>query len=214
MNFDLTRFLIFFPIILISIAIHEFAHCWINYRLGDDTPRMAGRVTLNPLAHLDTFGTIMIVVSSFIGIGFGWGKPAPFNPANFRHPERDRMIGAAAGPISNVLQMLAWASLGLLLQPLAENQPIILLVCFYGVIINASLALFNMLPIYPLDGHHVLGYLVPALRPVIDNPIWGLVFLFLVFNRSLLSNILMPAMRAMVNVCFLAVGWPNPEWLQ
>jgi len=226
MKFDLTQFLIFFPIILISIAIHEFAHCWTTYRLGDDTPKQQGRLTLNPLAHLDTFGTIMIVVSSFAGIGFGWGKASPMNPMNFRHPARDRMLSAAAGPISNLLQMLAWASIGLVVTILLPDSysfeqivlfrpevPITLLICFAGVLINASLAIFNLLPVYPLDGHHILGYFVPVLQPIIDNPMWGLVFLFLVFNRTLLSNVLWPVMRVVIRTCSLAVGWPDvPEW--
>ena len=91
-------FLTYFPILLISVALHEFAHCWTDDRLGDDTARREGRIRLNPLAHLDPMGTLMMVVSAFAGMGFGWGKPSPFNPANFRHPARDRMIGALAGP--------------------------------------------------------------------------------------------------------------------
>jgi len=221
MDPKIVRFFIFFPVILLSIAVHEFAHCWTTDRLGDDTPRQQGRVTLNPLAHLDLFGTIMIVVSSFAGIGFGWGKPSPMNPMNFRHPARGRMLSAAAGPISNLLQMLAWASIGMVVSGILPEKydiiqlfsfdpqvPIVLLLCFAGVLINASLAIFNLLPVYPLDGHHILGYFVPALQPVIDNPMWGLVFLFLVFNKTLLSTILLPIMLAVIRVCSLAVGWP------
>lgn len=212
----LIQFFIFFPIILLSIAIHEFAHCWTTDRLGDDTPRQQGRVTLNPLAHLDLFGTIMIAVSSFAGIGFGWGKPSPMNPMNFRHPARGRMLSAAAGPISNLLQMLAWGSIGLVLQSVlspSTTSIFIVVLCGYGVIINASLAIFNLLPVYPLDGHHILGYFLPSLQPIIDNPMWGLAFLFLVFNKTLLSTVMWPIMRVVVHASSVLTGWSLPEQL-
>jgi len=217
-------FLLFFPIILISVALHEFAHCWTDDRMGDDTPRLAGRVTLNPLVHLDPWGTIMMAISAFWGVGFGWGKPSPFNPQNFRNPALGRMIGAIAGPLSNILQMFAWASLGLLLQLLFAPHVSLMEIldgsggwlgvaftlCLYGVIINASLAIFNMLPIYPLDGHHVLSYFVPASwRPILDNPIWGLVLLFLIFNGHVLGVVLHPLQNGAIYVTRLLVGWPG-----
>ena len=220
----LLGFLLFFPIILLSVAIHEFAHCWTADRLGDDTPRLAGRVTLNPLAHLDPLGTIMMVVSSFAGFGFGWGKPSPMNPNNFRNPAQGRMITAIAGPLSNFLQMFAWASLGLLFQSLfAQHASFLALLdnseswlgitmrlCFSGVLINATLAIFNLLPVYPLDGHHVLSYLAPpSWRTVIDNPIWGLVLLFLVFNGKFLGVIMEPLQIGAFYVTHLVVGWPQ-----
>jgi Zn-dependent protease len=213
MDEKIRQFLIFFPIILFSIAVHEFAHCWITDRLGDDTPRLEGRVTFAPWKHWDLFGTIMIAVSSFSGIGFGWGKSSPMNPMNFRHPERDRMISAVVGPISNLLQMLAWASLGLLVQrlPMIDDNIMYLLqeICFAGLIINLMLAAFNLLPVYPLDGHHIASYLLPALRPIIDNPIWGFVFLFLVFNKSILSTILEPVMKYGLVFTQFLIGWPS-----
>ena len=203
-----------FPVLLISIAIHEFAHCWTTDRLGDDTPRRAGRVTLNPLAHLDPMGTVMMVLSSLSGFGIGWGKASPFNPLNFRHPARDRMLTAIAGPISNLLQMLCWASLGLIVQSLLADSfsghtfEIIKRVCLYGVIVNAALAMFNMLPIYPLDGHHLLSYLAPRqVRPIIDNPIWMVAFLVLVFSGGT-KFIIGPMMGFAVMLTHLLVGWP------
>jgi len=212
---DLSGFLIIFPVLLLSIAIHEFAHCWTADRLGDDTPRRAGRLTLNPLAHLDPLGTVMIVIASLAGFGIGWGKASPFNSQNFRNPARDRMIVAVAGPLSNILQMLAWASLGLLISatPLASSLSML---CLMGVIVNAVLAIFNLLPVYPLDGHHLLSYLAPpALRPIIDNQIWGIVFLMLVFIPQLRSSILGPIMDGVriggIYICSYVTGWP-PLW--
>jgi len=215
-QFDIKQFLIFIPIVLISIAIHEFAHCWTTDRLGDDTPRREGRLTLNPLAHLDPLGTLMIAITAYYGIGFGWGKSSPFNPYNFRHPARDRMLTAVAGPISNLLQVLAWASIGLLIQSFGYHAgwtgdtPLPLLICWYGMLINASLAVFNLLPVYPLDGHHILSYFVPpSMRPIVDNPAWGIVFLLLVFNTPILSNILSPMIDAVVTASQYTVGWPS-----
>ncbi len=205
--------LIRFPVLLLAVSLHEFAHCWTNDRLGDDTPRLAGRVTLNPLAHLDPMGTIMMVVSSLSGFGIGWGKPSPFNPNNFTHPARDRMLGAIAGPACNILQMIAWASIAVLVRSFVNDESYILSLCKWGVLINAALAIFNMLPIYPLDGHHLLSYLAPpSLRPLIDNPIWMYVLLAIIFIPSLSSHILIPVIQPIMTGAFLLVhflvGWP------
>lgn len=208
-------FIVIFPVLFLSVAIHEFAHCWMTDRLGDDTPRLSGRLTLNPLAHLDPLGTVMMVVTSFLGFGFGWGKPARFNPANFQHPARDRMLTAIAGPISNLLQMLGWASLYLLAMPLlqlAHPAPDAFVICYavckYGMTINALLACFNLLPVYPLDGHHILSFLAPpAMRPIIDNPLWGLVFLFVVFSGAF-SHLVTPLMQLAEQSTHYLIGWP------
>ncbi len=132
--------------ILIAVSIHEFAHAWVADRLGDPTPRLAGRLTLNPLAHLDFIGTLTLIL-----IGFGWGKPVPIDPYNLRHPRRDQALIALAGPTSNLIfafglsllgHLLAWPLIKLLFSPL--------------IIINLSLAIFNLLPLYPLDGAKIL----------------------------------------------------------
>lgn len=186
--------LTWFPIILLSVATHEFVHCWTTDRLGDDTPRRAGRVTLNPLKHIDPLGAMMMVVAAMAGIGFGWGKASPFNPANFRHPERDRMLTALAGPVSNMLQAIIWAAL---LGTIGNISPLILNICFAGVLVNISLGLFNLLPIFPLDGHHILGYFVsPNVRRIIDNPAWMYLFLAVMFIPDLKRAVLGPLSTA------------------
>ncbi|MHB9024539.1 MAG: site-2 protease family protein [Armatimonadota bacterium] len=210
------------PIVLVSIAIHEFAHCWTTDRLGDDTPRLNGRVTLNPLVHLDPLGTVMIVITAMAGFGIGWGRPSPFNPANFRHPARDRMLTAIAGPLSNFAQLLAWASLGLLVSRLPAlaallGGDIFDDICLFGIWINASLGLFNLLPIYPLDGHHVLSFFAPSsLRPLIDNPMWQFVLIAIIFVpslRGLLHTYLMTGAGWMFSFTYLVVGWLPPKLL-
>ena len=150
--------LVFLP----ALTLHEFGHAWTALRFGDPTAKLMGRVTLDPLKHLDVMGTIFIFV-----IGFGWAKPVPVNPANFR-PEQRRQAEfwvSLAGIIANLLQAVAYALIWralLLVNPDLMNGSIFLpLFLQWGVLINLALALFNLLPLYPLDGAHVLKNLLP-----------------------------------------------------
>jgi len=206
------RMLLILPVLLLSVAIHEFAHCWTTDRLGDDTPRRQGRVTLNPLVHLDPIGTLFMVVTAFAGFGIGWGRSSPFNPYNFRHPARDRMLTALAGPASNLLQMLAWASIGLLivtLLPYGAITTTLATMAYFGVTVNVTLAIFNLIPVYPLDGHHVMGYLIPPLQPLLDNPNGMYVLLLLLLIPGPLQAILYPAIEVAEATCALLIGWPS-----
>jgi Zn-dependent protease len=156
-NFSMLMLLI--PPILAALTVHEYAHGWTAYQLGDPTAKMQGRLTLNPLAHLDPIGTILLFVAFF-----GWAKPVPVNPNNFRRPQRDMIWVALAGPGANVV--LA-ALLGSLLQLLLQYQLIDAFGAAYqmltlGVFINLMLAFFNLLPIPPLDGSKVVSGLLPA----------------------------------------------------
>ena len=156
--FDPITFAYFAVSLLAGLTIHEAAHAFVADRLGDPTARKLGRVTLNPLAHLDPAGTLMIVFASIFGIGIGWGKPVPVNPNNLRPDAKTgNAIVAAAGPVSNLL--LA-AVLSLLLARGFESE-ILATVLFYTVIVNVSLAVFNMLPVPPLDGFSVLLGILP-----------------------------------------------------
>ena len=138
--------------LVIAIAIHEFAHAATADRLGDPTPRSQGRLTLNPLAHLDPVGTIMLLL-----FRFGWGKPVVFDPYNLAHPRRDTGIISFAGPISNLL-LASLLSLGLRFLPLPlALQPLLYITIF----LNLTLAIFNLVPVYPLDGEKILAALLP-----------------------------------------------------
>ncbi len=153
-SFDPIRLLIIMPPLLFSLCFHEFAHAWMAYQLGDNTARDQGRLTLNPLYHLDFFGTLMVVI-----VYFGWAKPVPVNPLNFKEPDKGLMLSTAAGPISNLI--LAVIS-GLLLRiliifNLLEIGPVFYMLCYF-VIINLALAIFNMFPLPPLDGSKILMY--------------------------------------------------------
>jgi Zn-dependent protease len=159
---DATTIVIMIIVLLGSIALHEFAHAKSADSYGDDTPRLMGRVTLNPLAHLDPLGTIMVVVTVISGFGIGWGKPVMVDPRKMENPRWDHMFSVLWGPLTNVIiaVVLAFAFRGLL--AIGVDLPEVLRqFFFFGVILNVALAAFNMLPIGPLDGHWILGILMP-----------------------------------------------------
>lgn len=133
-------FLIVFGGLLLAITVHEFAHCYVTDRLGDPTPRAQDRLTLDPRAHLDPLGTLAILFT-----GFGWGKPAPYDPYNLQNPSRDVAIIAAAGPLTNAVIAIL---LSILLK-FVEMPEFLAVSVLQIIVINVSLALFNMLPIYP-----------------------------------------------------------------
>jgi Zn-dependent protease len=163
------------PLIIISLSIHEFAHAWSAWKLGDDTASREGRMTLNPLSHIDLIGTILLPLA---GIPFGWAKPVPVNPARFRRDvnmARGMAITALAGPLSNVvLACLAAVGLGLVARfapDLVEERTALRQLFLGGVVgnrwlpgliqLNVGLAIFNLIPLPPLDGSRVVAWLMP-----------------------------------------------------
>ena len=146
------------PPFLLAITVHEFSHGYVAYRLGDPTARDMGRLTFNPIAHIDLFGLIALVI-----IGFGWAKPVPVNPNNLADPRRDNLWISLAGPASNFISAFLFGLLFRILHPILPNSgisTIILGMVFFGVWINLILTIFNLLPIPPLDGFHILEGLV------------------------------------------------------
>ena len=152
-------------VIFTAIGFHEYAHCKVADLSGDPTPRSLGRVTLNLFKHFDALGSIMILVTTFSGFGIGWGKPSPANPSLMRNPRWDWFMTVAAGPLSNILQASIWAIVFrviLLVDPSAfKDSPFFLWLFILGVFVNVMLALFNLLPLGPLDGHWLVGLLMP-----------------------------------------------------
>jgi len=149
-------------VLFLAIGIHEYAHCKMADLAGDPTPRYYGRVTLNLFKHFDPIGAIMIVVTTLSGFGIGWGKPSPMDARKMRNPRWDFFAAVAAGPISNFFQAVIYA---VVLRVVVGSQtpvpPIVGLFLFQGVFINLSLMFFNLIPLGPLDGHWLVGQLLP-----------------------------------------------------
>jgi len=146
-------------VLIISLTVHELAHAKSAELAGDDTARMAGRISINPLDHLDPVGTIMMVLSSLSGFGIGWAKPVPVNPARFRHPRWDNLKVSLWGPLSNLILAFLFAQVLRFFG--AQLGYIDKLIVINFVVINIMLALFNLLPITPLDGSHIMSSLLP-----------------------------------------------------
>ncbi|MBI2008606.1 site-2 protease family protein [Candidatus Amesbacteria bacterium] len=140
-------FVIIFGGIILAIGVHEAAHCYMADHLGDPTPASAGRLTLNPLAHLDPLGTLVILISGM----FGWGKPSPFDPYNLKHPRRDTALIALAGPASNLLLAIVFS----LILRLVQLPNSLFLILYSLISLNINLAIFNLIPIPPLDGSKI-----------------------------------------------------------
>ncbi len=192
--------------LVVAITIHEFAHAYAADRLGDPTPRVQGRLTLNPLAHLDPLGTLMILIARF-----GWGKPVVFDPFNLRHPRRDAAIISLAGPASNLA--LATALSVVLHSFLTTPYAMLIYVIIQPVIVmNVFLAIFNLVPIHPLDGFKIVGGILPReyARQWQELEPYGMIFLlFLVFpvfgGTAPMSKFISPVINF-----FLSLLLPGP----
>ncbi|MDH7476319.1 MAG: site-2 protease family protein [Microgenomates group bacterium] len=151
-------FLVFFAALTVTIAIHEFFHAWVADRLGDPTARLAGRLTLNPLVHIDIVGLLFLFF-----VGFGWGKPVPFDPYNLKNPRKDAALISVAGPLSNfILAVLLSLLLRLFIFfNLSFLFTIGNLIFVPLITINLILGFFNLLPIHPLDGFKIVGGFLP-----------------------------------------------------
>lgn len=169
----------------VCISVHEAAHAWVAYKLGDPTAKMAGRVSLNPFRHLDLLGTIMIFIAHF-----GWGKPVPFNYYNLKHPRRDAALISIAGPISNLLTAFVIA----ILLKYIQVMPTFLFGTLRAVFnLSIILFLFNLLPIAPLDGSKLIGLIIPHSKEdwyqrfLAQGPFY--LILLVIFDRLLAGTI-------------------------
>ncbi|GAB6041948.1 site-2 protease family protein [Endothiovibrio diazotrophicus] len=187
--------------VLFAITVHETAHGWMARRLGDHTAEMLGRLTLNPLKHIDPLGTILVpgLLLMLGGFLFGWAKPVPINTRNLHQPKRDMALVAAAGPLSNLLMALFWAlvvhfGLSTAGEPVGGAVRFLIYVGVAGVFINTLLMVLNLLPLPPLDGGRVLTGLLPGRAAYHFGRIepYGFLILLALLATGLLSEILWP----------------------
>lgn len=198
MNFNIADLIIQIPVLLLALTVHEFAHGYVAYRLGDPTAKSLGRLTMNPLKHLDPLGTL-----AFIFIKFGWAKPVPVNPRYFRNPRQDMLYVALAGPATNlVLAVICAIAVKLLvfIEPtLPQNITMTVLYPFkiclvYSVWINVLLCIFNFLPIPPLDGSRILMGLLPHNLAVqyAQFERYSFIIIIILLFSGIISKIIMP----------------------
>ena len=157
---EIRVFVLLLPVIVASMVLHELAHAWTAWRLGDPTARRMGRLTLNPVPHIDPLGTAMFALTYFAaGVMFGWARPVPVMPAYFRHPQRGMAVVAVAGPVTNFVIALVLTAVWQHARPSGETA---LDVLELAIVVNIVLGVFNLLPIPPLDGSRIVGVFMDA----------------------------------------------------
>lgn len=215
------------PAILISLSFHEMSHGYASYRLGDPTAQRLGRITLNPLKHLDPIGTLLLVVSMFSGFGFGWAKPVPIDPTYYKNARRGTVLVSLAGPVSNLLLAFIFAFPMAIIgvkngytvsEILGSNgifpgyswQEILFNISSYFYMINIGLATFNILPVPPLDGSKILTAILPSdlyFKLMQYERYVGLFFLALIlWKPGVLYSILTPFRNAVEFVFTLLIS--------
>jgi Zn-dependent protease len=213
---DIGQLIIYMVVLIFAISAHEAAHAWMSYRFGDDTARLLGRVTLNPVSHIDPIGTLLIPIAGFIfahmGGAFaaipliGWGKPTPVNPLRWRNKDLANVMVSGAGIMANLLiaicsfivfkVLIATGTLGLLDNGTmsADMATPLRMFLLYSLIMNVSLAIFNLLPFPPLDGSKILQtFLPPSMQPILTTlEQYGFLILMVFLYMGLFSKIFSP----------------------
>ncbi len=207
------RIVIFIFPILSALTLHEFSHGYVAYLRGDDTAKRAGRLSLNPIRHLDIFGTIIFpLLLILIGSPFiiGWAKPVPINPYNFKDYKKDTALTAAAGPIANFIAAAVFSIIFNILYNIfhVSDNSIIVLIVFYTIFINIILGLFNLIPIPPLDGSKIIGGFMSdrmyfAFQKLERKGIFILITIILISNflgLNIIGRVILPPVLFLVNI--------------
>jgi Zn-dependent protease len=201
--------------VVFAITVHETAHGWVAKQYGDNTASMLGRLTVNPLKHIDPLGTIIIpglLLLTGTGFIFGWAKPVPVDIRNFKKPRHDMAIVALAGPVSNIMMALGWAVIarvGITIGASAENFSLPLVYTgIAGISINLVLALINLLPIPPLDGSRILTGILPSRMAWQYNQLekYGFIILLILLYTKILNTMLAYPMYLAQNLFFSIAG--------
>jgi Zn-dependent protease len=220
------KLLIYMVVLLFAISAHEAAHAWMSNRFGDDTARLLGRITLNPTAHIDPIGTLLIPIVGFVlgSIGsaiplIGWGKPTPVNPLRWRNKDLANVMVSAAGIMANLfIAICAFTIIKVLLMtggfasiPDSIKEPVDLFLSYF-LIMNLSLAIFNLLPFPPLDGSKILETFLPdSARPMLAfMEQFGFIILMILMYMGFFSAIMRPVMSIVNYLLFL--GNPVPSF--
>lgn len=216
----LERFALWVLPVMFAIIVHEFAHGWAALRLGDTTAKTMGRLSLNPIKHIDPVGSILVPGALLLlqtGFIFGWAKPVPVDGARLNNPRRDMMFVALAGPFSNLLMLLFWAfafKIGLLIDGGASTTGFVMMhMGAAGILINAILMMLNLLPIPPLDGSRVVEGLLPYNLAVKFHSVgrFGMPILMLLMLSGLLSQVLWPLISIAISAGAMAANLPGHE---
>lgn len=208
------QLLLCLPVVMLALSFHETAHGYIAYKLGDPTARNLGRLTMNPAKHLDILGFICMLL-----FGFGWAKPVPINTRYFKKPRRDMLLTSIAGPISNVIMAFIFALIMKLfimfagyipmpIDPVSTMKFLFYCFLFYGIRLNISLAVFNLLPIPPLDGSRLITSFLPpkAAYWVIRNERIIYIVLLVALFVGVLDPLLNIATSGLMNLIYLIFG--------
>jgi Zn-dependent protease len=207
-NFNIEDVIIEVVVLLISLTVHEYAHGLAAYKLGDATAKMDGRLSLNPLRHIDPIGAIMMIVFQF-----GWAKPVMINPYNLKNPKQDLAVISFAGPLANFILAAIFTLLLIPCQLFLYNTiaySVVYSFLYYGLMVNISLAIFNLIPIPPLDGSKVVASILPnkayRLYMSIDGRITMVIFIVIIW-LGVLNRFLSPMVCVVMNGYITVAQW-------
>ncbi|MFW2373087.1 MAG: site-2 protease family protein [Gammaproteobacteria bacterium] len=199
--------------LLLAISLHEAAHGWAADKLGDATARMLGRLTANPLKHVDPVGTVLVPIMMFVilGFAFGWAKPVPVDVRNFKNPQKDMALVALAGPMANLIMAMLWTLLlvfSIKMLPQGNLANMLGIMANIGVVINLILMTLNLLPIPPLDGSRVLSGILPRNQAIAFNKIepYGMWIIIFLLVSGILGKILWPMVQAIQLTLYSILG--------